>query len=303
MKRDSYQDERYITMNPFTCLTTQRSGQTEIRRRWKSRDGHTHEFVLRAPFVAGEYAEQVYNALLYFSFDGQRLRPSASAYQHELLDLMGWPSTGRYTQRLEEALHYLMSLEITTNTYRQRQKLRLLRTRVLASYEIAREGRYRRIRWEWAPDFIRQQREGDQIYLSARTYFALPSPTTRRIYRLMLAMTIPDGRPLVSDLKHFVENRLGAHFDRPSATARWLEPHLEELRRRRLLLGFIILPGRIVLARYPTSGPEALQILEHLPAHVARRLPPTNLTGIARTHLMGERALELLEGLDVVLRD
>jgi len=301
MKRDSYQDERSITMNPFTALTTQRQTATEIRRTWKGRDGSRHEFIVRAPYIAGEYAEQVYNALLYYSYNGRRLSEGASAYQHDLFRLMGWPSTGRYSRRLEEALNYLMSLEIITNTYRRGRRTYLLKTRVLASYEIATEGRYRRVRWQWAPDFIEQHREGDQIFLSARTYFSLPSPTARRLYRLLLSMTVPGGRPYIAALKHFTEHRLGRPHVCPSESARFLAPHLDLLRRRRLLAGFVIMPDRILLARYPTSGPEALEILQHLPDHIARRLPPTNLTGIARQHLLGERALALLGKIEVII--
>ncbi|AEN74781.1 hypothetical protein Rhom172_2904 (plasmid) [Rhodothermus marinus SG0.5JP17-172] len=310
MKRsDVYQDERYIAMNPFVALQPQDVGETRIVRTWTDTNGFKHEFIIEAPRIAGEYAEQVFIALLYFTYQqrkkGHDLPSCVTVNQSDLFNIMHWPSTGRYSSRLKDSLDYYMSVKITTNTYRQRRELRILSTHVLAGYEIYTQGRRKRVRWEWAPDFLAQIQEGDHLYSNVNDYFSLSTPTSRRCFRLLQALTIPGGKPYVADLKHFAEIRMGMGSTRVFAhVARRLENALEELRAKKLGIGFITEnPERIILARYPKDSAETLSIFAELPDRIKNQLPPPRLPGLAGQYEQREQVSRLILEIPVILKD
>ncbi len=250
-------DERSIVKLPFTLLGTRdsRRGLKEIRTEWEARDerGRLKKYFnavsWNAKHGAPDYsAEELYVALLYYSVRAGLETQYVRLVPYQLLKLMGRGTSGREYERLRKALNQLLGVSIHTNALWDDESKAFVEAGfgILDNWEIKNgtaaplfgeetDGNLLEVKWN--ARLHEHFRRGRLKILNVRTYFSLPTPISKRLYRVVDEAVLR-GRPLQIDVVALAHNRLAMPetMKYPSQVMQQLEPALNELQARGIIL-------------------------------------------------------------------
>lgn len=249
--REEYgRDERSLVKLPFTLLGTRdsRRAAKEMRSEWEGRDerGRLKKFFnavsWSAKHGAPDYmAEEVYVALLYYSWRSGLDTPYIRLVPYQMLKLMGRAGSGKDYQRLKKSLNQLLGVTVHTNALWDEATRSYVEAGfgILDNWELKRgtdaplfgedgDGRVLEVRWN--ARLHEHFRRGRLKLLNVETYFGLPTPLSKRLYRVIDEAVLA-GRPLEIDVVRLAHTRLGIPetLKYPSQVMQTLEPALKIL--------------------------------------------------------------------------
>ncbi|MBI4531635.1 MAG: replication initiator protein A [Candidatus Latescibacteria bacterium] len=228
-------DEMNLVELPFTLLSRRNSDNRLVfERRWSTvePDGTARTFYKQ---ISGDpilglptfQSEEVYIAMMEVSnrqgFQSRRVHTT----RYELLQIMRWPDTGRYYQKLQEAMDQLLAVTIRTNAFwdhRVKQYVELGFGIIDDYYFLEGEQRGRKRRdgqlcfplsyFNWNEVIFESFRSGYIKTLNTEVYFGLTCPTSKRLYRY-LDKQLYRGESFEIDLFRLTFDRLEMSDRRP----------------------------------------------------------------------------------------
>jgi Replication initiator protein A len=161
---------------------------------------------------------------------------------YELRDILGWSSSGNTYEKIRQSLRRISSTTLTSENafYSKAEERFLSDTFQIWSVHFSRTKRGRTTRerhiLRFHPIFIRNYMAQYLKGLDACFYWSLPSPLSKRLYRLVDHQR-GGGLKWQTDLSALRQQVPLANYSYPSEVKRILKPAHEELRERGFLAG------------------------------------------------------------------